>query len=108
MCGPQLKEETERLEEEEGETRKKMKATREHTKKWEETRENRVRHMALQRTAQFAGTTQTCRSSQVSPVYLWLAGGHMAKLCRQKGEGEEGNKHLPQACSVAMSWLPMS
>lgn len=41
----QLKEETERLEEEEGETRKKMKATREHTKKWEETRENRVRHL---------------------------------------------------------------
>ena len=34
LCAFQLKEETERLEEEEGETRKKMKATREHTKKW--------------------------------------------------------------------------
>ena len=47
VCEMQLKEETERLEEEEGETRKKMKATREHTKKWEETRENRVRPCVL-------------------------------------------------------------
>ncbi len=38
----QLKEEEERIEESEAETRKKMKATKEHTKKWEETRENRV------------------------------------------------------------------
>ncbi|CAL8461725.1 g1256 [Coccomyxa elongata] len=37
-----LKEEEERIEESEAETRKKMKATKEHTKKWEETRENRV------------------------------------------------------------------
>ena len=39
----QLAEETERLEEEEGEMRKKLKATREHTKQWEQTRETRAR-----------------------------------------------------------------
>ncbi len=43
----QLKEETERLEEEEGETRKKLKATREHTKQWEQTRETRARSPLL-------------------------------------------------------------
>ena len=41
----QLKEETERLEEEEGEMRKKLKATREHSKQWEQTRETRVRQL---------------------------------------------------------------
>ena len=42
-CGiVQLKEEEERIEESEAETRKKMKTLKEHTKKWEETRENRV------------------------------------------------------------------
>ncbi|KAK9908638.1 hypothetical protein WJX75_000801 [Coccomyxa subellipsoidea] len=37
-----LKEEEERIVESEAETRKKMKATKEHAKKWEETRENRA------------------------------------------------------------------
>jgi hypothetical protein len=44
LCLLQLKEEEERIEESEAETRKKLKADREHTKKWEETRESRVIH----------------------------------------------------------------
>lgn len=38
----QLKEEEERIEEGEADTRKKMKAQRDHNKEWESTRENRV------------------------------------------------------------------
>ena len=37
-----LKEEEERIEEDEAETRKRLKSSREHHKKWEETRETRV------------------------------------------------------------------
>jgi hypothetical protein len=43
MPGAQLKEEEERIEVDEAETRKRIKVTREHHKKWEETRETRVR-----------------------------------------------------------------
>ncbi len=41
-AGVQLKEEEERIEVDEAETRKRIKVTREHHKKWEETRETRV------------------------------------------------------------------
>lgn len=41
--GGQMKEEQLRLEEDEATTKKRMKETREHHKKWEETREGRVR-----------------------------------------------------------------
>lgn len=44
----QLKEEEERIEESEAETRKKMKSDREHSKKWEETREHRVSMLLVQ------------------------------------------------------------
>ena len=37
-----LKEEEERIEEDEADTRKRLKTSREHHKKWEETRETRV------------------------------------------------------------------
>lgn len=37
-----LKEEEERIEEDEADTRKRLKSSREHHKKWEETRETRV------------------------------------------------------------------
>ena len=40
--GEQLKEEEERIEEGEADTRKKLKAMRDHNKEWEGTRENRV------------------------------------------------------------------
>jgi hypothetical protein len=43
LPGAQLKEEEERIEVDEAETRKRLKVTREHHKKWEETRETRVR-----------------------------------------------------------------
>ena len=43
----QLKEEEARIEEDEADTRKRMKETREHSKKWEENREGRVRRRPL-------------------------------------------------------------
>ena len=47
ICYSQLVEEEERIEEDETETRKRLKVQREHSKNWEETRENRVRTCAI-------------------------------------------------------------
>ena len=53
----QLKEEEERIEEGEADTRKKLKAMRDHNKEWEGTRENRVSRLSCIETFEFYGIT---------------------------------------------------
>ena len=55
--GEQLKEEEERIEEGEADTRKKLKAMRDHNKEWEGTRENRVSRLSPIKTLNSSGLT---------------------------------------------------
>ena len=55
--GEQLKEEEERIEEGEADTRKKLKAMRDHNKEWEGTRENRVSRLSPIKTLNSPGLT---------------------------------------------------
>ena len=57
--GEQLKEEEERIEEGEADTRKKLKAMRDHNKEWEGTRENRVSRLSPIKTLHPSGLTVT-------------------------------------------------
>ncbi len=80
----QLKEEEERIEEGEADTRKKLKAMRDHNKEWDGTRETRV-----SRLYSFLAPVHNlylCPSFQTVLVNLnhcplFPAGWHMARIC---------------------------
>ncbi len=91
MLGAQLKEEEERIEVDEAETRKRIKVTREHHKKWEETRETRVR----QRPRLVRGAR--AMAAQVGDLRVCCAG--LGALWRARTAARRGPRQKP-ACAV--------
>lgn len=113
----QLKEEEERIEEGEADTRKKLKAMRDHNKEWEGTRENRVSRLSCIEILEILGVTVSasrplcccrCPSSKEEGIlrypHLSHVGWHMEGLCDQEARKEKGVYLYSLYAIISMQW----
>ena len=104
----QLKEEEERIEEGEADTRKKLKAMRDHNKEWE--RHSRDQGVQTQAFCLEASVSHSCRIYPNSIMRACdslhkSAGWHMARLCKQEERQAEGMRCLLLSCPVLLPAL---